>query len=126
MAFDEEKLREEFAAQKGASSPHSDSASSSINKQAPDQLRTSHTAQATGKNKPKVVQVNHTAEYWSVKEACAVGGFSHTTFYELRKTHDLPSCRPKGFGRRVVKRVEFLQWLEQRLWVGDRDAQRVG
>ena len=125
MAFDEEKLLKQFAAEKGEDSPRSDSGNSSLNQQAPDDDRTSHTAQATGKNKPKVVQVNHTAEWWSVAEACAVGGFSHTSFYDLRKTHNLPSYRPKGFGRRMVKRVEFLQWLEQDFWVGDRDAQRV-
>ena len=121
MSFDEEKLLKQFAAEKGVSSRHtSDSANSSINEQAPDEFRTSDSS-----TKP-LVQVNPHAEYWSVKEACAVGGFSHTTFYELRKTHDLPSCRPKGFGRRVVKRVQFLQWLEQRLWVGDRDEHKVG
>jgi len=126
MSFDEEKLRKQFAAEKGKDSPRSDSGNSSLNQQAPDDDRTSHTAQATGKNKPKVVQVNHTAEWWTVEEACAVGGFKSTSFYELRKTHDLPSYRPKGFGRRMVKRVEFLQWLEQDLWGGGRDAQRDG
>jgi len=123
MSFDEEKLLKEFARQKGTSSRHADTTVSSTKEPTPAEFRA---AEPSTTSKKKMVPVNHDAEYWSVKEACAVAGFAHTTFYELRKSHGLPSYRPKGFGRRVVKQDEFLKWLEQVLWVGDRDARRVG
>ena len=71
----------------------------------------------TAPPKPKAVRpIDPAATFLTVEEACRIGRFGKTKFYEFRKTLGLPSVKPDGFGGRRIPREPFQRWLEEVLW----------
>ena len=71
----------------------------------------------TAPPKPKAVRpIDPATEYLKVEEACRIGNFGKTKFYEFLRTKGLPSVKPDGFGGRRVPREPFHRWLKEVLW----------